>query len=189
MTTIANFTVEGPVGAGSQGGNPLLIGVLDASGNTQALPGDATGFAAAHGTVTLLASQMSNVAHANSRFTAVTGLGKYRRIIVVLSVTAAATAAGDTLDVFVDSSPDGAGAIKLNAIHFQQVLGNGGAVAYFAVLDPSGAAGTAAIAATSDCAAGVCRPGLLTDWMQVRETVVSASAPSFTYSVLVFGQA
>lgn len=40
MTTIANFTVEGPVGSGSAGGNPVLGGVLDGNGNTIAVVGN-----------------------------------------------------------------------------------------------------------------------------------------------------
>jgi len=43
MTTIANFTVEGPVGSGTAGGNPILTGALDGSGNTVANKADASG--------------------------------------------------------------------------------------------------------------------------------------------------
>ena len=42
-----------------------------------------------------------------------------------LDVTAAATEAGDTLDVFVQTSVDGVNWIDI--VHFTQVLGNGGA--------------------------------------------------------------
>jgi len=43
MTTIANFTVEGPVGSGASGGNPILTGALDGSGNTVARKADSNG--------------------------------------------------------------------------------------------------------------------------------------------------
>src|SRR5438552_2200523 len=58
--------------------------------------------------------------------TAVQGLQYADSGVFVLDVTAAAAAAGDKLDVFVQSSADG-GKIWNDFIRFTQVLGNGGA--------------------------------------------------------------
>src|SRR5689334_7803739 len=80
--------------------------------------------------------------------------GNFRQALLLLDVTAAAAASGDTLDVYIDTSPDG-GVTWVNVVHFTQILGNGGAKKYWAVLDPGGAPGTAVIAVTSDAASGV----------------------------------
>lgn len=47
-----------------------------------------------------------------------------------LDVTAAATAAGDTLDVYVQTTLDGTNWVDV--VHFTQVLGNGGVKRFFA---------------------------------------------------------
>lgn len=182
MTTIANFTVEGPSGVGSPAGNPIPIGYVDASGNVQA------GIIAAHGAVTLAAPTTDAVAGAGKTLTAVTGLSIFKQLLVLLNVTAAAAAAGDTLDVYIDSSIDGGTTIE-NVARFTQVLGNGGAKKFYFVLDPSNP-GTAVIAVGSDCAAGVCRPSFLGDWMQVRYTIVDGGAhgQSFTFAVSAYGK-
>ena len=59
--------------------------------------------------------------------TAVTALGAYKSATVFLDVTVAATDAADTLDVYVEYSPDG-GTVWDNLVHFTQALGNGGAM-------------------------------------------------------------
>lgn len=72
-----------------------------------------------------------------------------------LNVTAAATAAGDTLDVYVDTSMD-SGTTWINIVHFTQVLGNGGAKRETMTINPSGNVGTAPINTAADAAsAGV----------------------------------
>src|SRR5262245_31184675 len=50
----------------------------------------------------------------------------FRELIVQLTVSEAGTDAGDTLDVYIDTSFDG-GLTFVNIGHFTQVLGNGGA--------------------------------------------------------------
>lgn len=189
MTTfLANQTIEGPVAGGAAGGNPVLVGVIDGSGNTQPLSGDSSGLAHVNGAVTLLASGVVTAA-GTVNATAVTGLGKYKQLLVLLSVTAAATDAADTLDVYVDTSPDG-GTTWVNAIHFNQILGNGGAKKFWAVLDPAGAAGTSVIAATSDAAAATVRPSMFCDYVRVRHVVVDGGghAQSFTFAVLAYAK-
>ena len=47
-----------------------------------------------------------------------------------LNLTAAATQAGDTLDVYVQSTVDGTNWVDI--VHFNQIVGNGGAKRYFA---------------------------------------------------------
>lgn len=103
----------------------------------------------------------------------------------VLNVTAAGTDAGDTLDVYVDVSPDD-GTTWLNAIHFTQVLGNGGAKKFVATLntgdlqnDPD-----AVLDATSDASAGVVRNIGCFDCIRYRGVVVDGDANGgFTYTL------
>src|SRR4030067_3725750 len=72
--------------------------------------------------------------------------GGRRRFVVLLDITASATEAGDTLDVYVDVL---IGATWINAIHFTQQAGNGAAKKEFAILDPA-APGTAWVNVTTD---------------------------------------
>jgi len=143
---------------------------------------------ATNAAVVLLASTTDAVAHSVTS-TAVTGLGQYAQMQILLSVTAAAAAAGDTLDVYVDSSPDG-GTTWANAVHFTQVLGNGGAKSFTAVIDPGGAPGTSVIDVTSNASAGTVRPSMFADQLRVRYTIVDGGAhgQSFTFAVLAFGK-
>jgi len=119
--------------------------------------------------------------------TAVDGLGNYKQAQFLLDVTAAATGAGDTLDVYIDTSPDG-GTTWVNIVHFTQVLGNGGAKKMWATVDPGGAPGTAVIAVTSDAASGVVRPSMFCDTVRVRHVVADGGSAlqSFTFSVKAF---
>jgi hypothetical protein len=62
--------------------------------------------------------------------------------VFVLNIASAATEVGDTLDVYVDTAvgapTSGGTVIATNVIHFAQVLGNGGAKQYSAVVNPGG---------------------------------------------------
>jgi len=135
------------------------------------------------GAVVSLAASAERTASADG--TAVSGVGIYRRVVLVLDVTEAATAAGDTLDVYVDVSLDGASWI--NAVHFDQVLGNGGAKQYYAVLDASNP-GTSVIDASADASAGDVRPALFGAYMRARWAVVEADDAAFTFSVVGYAQ-
>jgi hypothetical protein len=109
--------------------------------------------------------------------------GERSRFVILLNVTAAATEVDDTLDLFVDVlGPDNI--TWLNAIHFTQVLGNGGAKKFFAVLDPSNP-GTAVIDVSADAAADAVRPALFGPQLRGRYTIVDAGggAASFTFSL------
>lgn len=138
------------------------------------------------GRLVTLAASAARTAGANG--TPVTGLGWVRRLIVVLDITASATDAGDTLDVFVDVSPDG-GTTWLNAVHFTQQAGNGSARAEFAVLDPSNP-GTSVVNVTADAAAGAVRPALFGDAIRARWEIVDSgdADQSHTFSVKAFVQ-
>lgn len=54
-----------------------------------------------------------------------------KAVVFLLTVSAAATDASDTLDVYIQHSPDG-GTTYDDFVHFTQVLGNGGAKKYIA---------------------------------------------------------
>lgn len=106
----------------------------------------------------------------------------YGSIMVVLKVTAGATAAGDTLDVYVDTTADG-GTTWINAIHFPQVLGNAAVKTFAATVARGGGQVATTTDVTTDAAAGTVRPNLLGDMLRVRYTTVQASAVSFTFGV------
>jgi hypothetical protein len=95
----------------------------------------------------------------------------------ILDVTAAAVAANDTLDVYVDSLFGAA--TWINVAHFTQVLGNGGVKQFYTVTVPSGMATTDA---TTDCAAGVAR-GVIGSQFRGRYVIVNGTAASFTFSL------
>jgi len=165
--------------------------VRDDNGALHTTRGDLTGntyTTNANSAVTLLASTTDAVAHTVNG-TAVSGLGKYKELQVFCSVTAAAAAAGDTLDVYIDTSPN-AGTTWFNAIHFTQVLGNGGAKSFQATLAPSASAGTSVTATTADAASGAVRPTMLCDYVRVRYVIVDGGAhgQSFTLNVLAWGR-
>lgn len=114
-----------------------------------------------------------------------------QRMLVLLDVTASATDAADTLDVFVDISWDN-GVSWLNAIHFTQVAGNASAIKFLAALssevnatDPD-----ADLNVTGDASAGVLRQPLLGPLARVRSTVVrdTGTDEAHTFSVTAYVQ-
>lgn len=100
------------------------------------------------------------------------GIGGFHRFEAVLNVTAAATEVGDTLDVFVDCSPDG-GTTWINIVHFTQVLGNGGPLTFLAISDDTTGMEENV---TSALAAGAVPRPLLGNAIRVRHTAVDANA-------------
>jgi hypothetical protein len=129
---------------------------------------------------TLLASAARNVTlHA-------TGNGDAVRLPVapayafVLDVSAAATAAGDTLDVFVQAMLDGTNWVDV--VHFTQVLGDGGAKRYVSKIAP-GAVVQAEFEVGAALAAAAVRH-LAGDKWRVRWAIVDANASGgFTFGV------
>jgi hypothetical protein len=109
-----------------------------------------------------------------------------RRLSVLLDISASATDAADTLDVYVDAL---IGAKWVNAAHFTQQAGNGAAQSEVAILDPSNP-GTAALNVTTDAAAGAVRPAVFGSKLRARWAIVDGLAnanQSHTFSVEVVG--
>jgi hypothetical protein len=99
-----------------------------------------------------------------------------------LNLTAAATDAADTLDVYVDTSMDG-GTTWINIVHFTQLLGNGGAKRETMAINPRGNVGTAPTVTAADLAAAGVRH-LLGSQYRVRYAQVDANANAvFTFTV------
>jgi len=104
----------------------------------------------------------------------------------ILDVTAAATEVGDTLNVFIDFSPDG-GSTWVNAIHFTEVLGNGGAKRELAKINANTglATATAPLNIAADAASGAVRNISLFENLRYRAVIADAGTDnaSFTYSL------
>lgn len=136
-------------------------------------------------TITLAASA-ARTASANG--TAVQINGERRRFIIVNRITASATDAGDTLDVYVDFSLDNT--TWYNAVHFTQQAGNGAARTEYAVLDPSNP-GTSVINVTADAAAAAVRPALFGPYIRARWAMVDGGGDantSHTFSVIAYAE-
>lgn len=102
----------------------------------------------------------------------------FQSIAFTLDVTAAATAVGDTLDVVVQTKLDGTNWTDI--VHFTQVLGNGGAKRHIAKVTLDGT--QAMFEVGTSLSAGNAR-NLAGDQFRVSYTIVSSSAPSFTFAV------
>lgn len=133
----------------------------------------------------ILAASAARTASASGTATFIGGYAK--RVLCVLDVTASATAAGDTADIYIDVSPDGSK--WLNAVHFGQQAGNGAAKTEFAVLDPTNP-GTSTIVSTSDAAASAVRPGAWGKYIRARWALVDGGGgdTSHTFSVKAYVQ-
>lgn len=137
------------------------------------------------GSVITLAASAARVASANG--TAVDTIG-CKRAVILCDITVSATAAGDTLDVYIDVlGPDGA--TWLNAVHFTQQAGNGAAKKMFAILE-SASAGATVTDVTSDAASGAVRPSLFGTQMRARWALVDGGGgdTSHTFSVTAYVQ-
>lgn len=111
----------------------------------------------------------------------------YKELMIQLDVTAAATDVGDTLDVYVDMSIDG-GSKWHNIVHFTQVLGNGGAKTFVAVIKNDNPGATAVFATTADAAAGATRQIGFGGNLRYRAVTVDAGTQNvgFTFSLKAF---
>lgn len=115
---------------------------------------------------------------------------KYRKpfseALIMLDVTVAASTAADTLNVFIDVSPDG-GTTWVNVGHFTEVVGDGGAVKHIMALNADNPGATAVFNVTSDAAAGATRQIGITDRMRARSVIVDdSSSAAFTFTVKAF---
>ena len=137
--------------------------------------------------LTLFASAARTVV-AGALSTAIDLGGERKRVVAVLDITASATDAGDTLDVYIDWSIDNA--IWYNAVHFTQKAGNTAAIREFAVLDPSNPPATVTNV-TADAASGVVRPEVFGRYIRGRYTVVEfagVGVASHTFSLKAYAQ-
>jgi hypothetical protein len=132
-----------------------------------------------------LAASAARTAGGNG--TAVGGLGGFRRFVFLLSITASAADAGDTLDVYVDASLDEA--TWVNAVHFTQQAGDGAARKEVAVLDPSNP-GTSVVNVTSDAASGAVRPAVWGPYLRARWAIADSGNgdSSHTFSLVGYAQ-
>jgi hypothetical protein len=112
--------------------------------------------------------------------------GERRRFVIVNAITASATDAADTLDVYVDFSLDNV--TWYNAVHFTQQAGNGAARTEYAVLDPSNP-GTSVVNVTADANAAAVRPSLFGPYIRARWAIVDGGGnanSSHTFSVIAY---
>lgn len=115
-----------------------------------------------------------------------TKVGKLRSAVYFLNVSVAATDVGDTLDIYVQHSPDD-GTTWDDFIHFTQVLGNGGAKKFIASwardITPESEIKAPADAAL---AAGILQ-GPISPLIRVKWVIVDAGTDdaSFTFSLVV----
>ena len=118
--------------------------------------------------------------------TGTSALALCRRVQVLLDITASASQAGDTLDVYVDVlAPDGA--TWVNAVHFTQQAGNGAARKEIATLDPANP-GTSVVNVTSDANAAAVRPALWGSQMRARWAIANGGGThAFTFAVTALG--
>lgn len=107
--------------------------------------------------------------------------------IATLDVTAAATDAGDTLDVYLDTSFDG-GVSFVNIGHFTQVLGNGGAKKYIMSFKANPVAASNSVSFTTDQSASAALQIGFGDRFRYRAAGVNTSTVdnSFTFSLKLF---
>jgi hypothetical protein len=138
-------------------------------------PGFYNTFSANQQSVTL---QASGTVTATGTGTTTNGLGGFTVACFELDVTAAAQAAADKLDVYIQGMVDGTNFVDI--VHFTQIAGNGSAKRYFSKLVSSAALtefenGTALGAAAARA--------IITDAYRVRWVVVNDTAPSFAFSV------
>lgn len=108
-----------------------------------------------------------------------------KKIRAVLDVTAAATAAGDTLDVYLQTTYDGTNWQDIG--HFTQVLGNGGALKHTLEWTRDGVTPESEmhVPQAAAIAAGAVLQGLkLGADTRIAWVVVNGTAASFTFSVV-----
>lgn len=112
--------------------------------------------------------------------------GERSTFLLHLDITASATDAADTLDVFIDISLDGVNSAG-NAVHFTQQAGNGSAAKEIAVLAAANP-GTATVVVTADAAAAAVRPGLFGPYYRARWEIADSgdANSSHTFAVTAY---
>jgi len=112
----------------------------------------------------------------------------WKEMIVVVDLTAAATEAGDTLDVYIDTSFDG-GSSFINIGHVTQMVGNGGAKKFLMSFKSNPIAASNCVSFTADQSAGAALQNGFGDRIRIRSVVADATTTgnvSFTFSVKAY---
>jgi hypothetical protein len=132
-----------------------------------------------HDAVTMLAATTTPNGAVDSAGSAVRLPGMVNAFVFVLDVTAAATDAGDTLDVKIQTKLDGTN--WLDVVHFAQCLGNGGAKRHIEKI--AAAPAFAGFEVGTALTAGNVRDLLGDDWRVKYDQVDADTDASFTFSV------
>lgn len=114
-------------------------------------------------------------------------LGERSLFTIILDITASATAAGDTMDVYIDGSFDGL-TQAFNIVHFAQQAGNGAAARIVAVIGSLNP-GTATFTVTSDITAGAVRSPLMAPYLRARAVLVDGGGGDTSHTFSVTGYA
>lgn len=110
------------------------------------------------------------------------GLSRYARCLILLDVTAAAVAVGDTLDVYIQKDTGRPGArIYTDFVHFTQVLGNGGPKQFVAEINANLSSSTLHPIQDAAVVAGG-NNGPWGDYWRVK-WVTAGTGPNFTFQV------
>jgi hypothetical protein len=135
--------------------------------------------------ITLAASAARTASASGTTFPIAAGRSRF--MVACIVADASTTDAGDTLDVYVDLSPDG-GTTWVNAIHFTQRAGNAvGAKTEVAVLD-SASASTSVVDVTTSANSGAVRPYVFGNAIRARWAIVDSGDhnSSHTFGVTAF---
>ena len=137
------------------------------------------------GELVVLAASAARTADGNGDWVPV--LGERVQFSWVLDITASATDAGDTLDVYIDVSFDGVNSAG-NVTHFTQQAGNGSAASEIAIVGAS-ATSTGTTVITSDAAAATVRQGFTGPYWRARWEVVDSGDANSSHTFSVQGYA
>lgn len=137
------------------------------------------------GELITLASSSARTASGNGEWVPV--LGERIQFSWILNITASATDAGDTLDVYIDVSFDGVNSAG-NVVHFTQQAGNGSAAKGLAVVGAS-ATSTGTTVITSNAAAATVRQGFTGPYWRARWVIVDSGNGNSSHTFSVTGYA
>ncbi len=107
----------------------------------------------------------------------------FGQLEVLLALTDADNDVDDTLNIFVDSSPDG-GTTWVNIIHFTEILGNGANTLNFVAISPRIGAATEENVTTDVAAGGTPRP-FIGDRLRVRYVIVDPTGADASFDFIV----
>ena len=123
----------------------------------------------------------AHVANANGAAVEVSG----ERLVyaVLLNIISSATAANDTLDVYVDTTFDTT--TWINIVHFTQQAGDGAAAREIAVIVPGNAVAATTTVVTADAAVTTIRPGYIGRYLRARWVCVDGGGGDTSHNFSV----